>query len=109
MTDQRQSLAPGLLVLMLGVFLISRSVTKDDTGRTLIDRVLGKPGTTPAAAAAAVGGSGIVSDTTAPLPVHDLPHGAPGATVRRPLPRHQATPRATAGLAHGAAGAQVRR
>ncbi|MFL5910768.1 MAG: hypothetical protein ACJ768_09410 [Gaiellaceae bacterium] len=102
-------LAPGLLVLMLGVFLISRTITKDDTGRTLIDRALGKPGSTPAAAAAlAAGGAGIVSDTAAPLPVHDLPHGAPGRVVRRPLPRHRPSP-ATHDLPHGAPGATVRR
>jgi hypothetical protein len=36
-------LAPGLLLLLVGVFLLTRSVTKDATGRTLIDRILGNP------------------------------------------------------------------
>lgn len=39
------NLAPGLLLLVLGVFLVTRSVTKDDTGRTLIDRIIGNAGT----------------------------------------------------------------
>lgn len=39
------NLAPGLLLLLLGVFLVTRSVTKDATGRTLIDRILGNAGT----------------------------------------------------------------
>jgi hypothetical protein len=37
------TLGPGLLLLVLGIFLITRTVTQDATGRTLIDRVLGKP------------------------------------------------------------------
>jgi hypothetical protein len=37
------NLAPGLLLLLVGVFLVTRSVTKDATGRTLIDRILGNP------------------------------------------------------------------
>jgi transcription elongation factor len=95
------SLAPGLLVLMLGVFLISRTVTRDDTGRTLIDRILGHPGQSPAAQAAAARGFNPANATEAaiaagavagpPAPgagsqtpaVHDLPHGAPRAVVRR--------------------------
>jgi hypothetical protein len=39
------TLGPGLLLLLVGVFLVTRTVTKDATGRTLIDRVLGNPAT----------------------------------------------------------------
>jgi hypothetical protein len=35
----------GLILLLVGVFVIARSVTKDATGRTLIDRILGHPAT----------------------------------------------------------------
>lgn len=61
----KSSLPSGLLLALLGAFLISRTITRDSTGRTLIDRLLGKqalpPGDdpsvpqagTPAAAAAA--------------------------------------------------------
>lgn len=38
------SLATGLLLIMLGTFLISRTVNKDATGRTLPDRLLGNHG-----------------------------------------------------------------
>jgi hypothetical protein len=38
-------LAPGLLVMLVGIFLVTRTVTKDATGRTLPDRVLGKKAT----------------------------------------------------------------
>jgi hypothetical protein len=41
-------LAPGFLVLLLGTFVITRSVTKDATGRTLIDRILGQGKSEPA-------------------------------------------------------------
>jgi hypothetical protein len=39
--------SPGLLLAIVGIFVIARSVTKDDTGRTLIDRILGQPGAAP--------------------------------------------------------------
>jgi hypothetical protein len=32
----------GLLLTIIGIFLISRTVTHDDSGRTLIDHILGK-------------------------------------------------------------------
>jgi hypothetical protein len=48
----RSDLAPGLLLLMLGLFVILRSVSQDATGRTLIDRILGKRQTPTVAAAA---------------------------------------------------------
>jgi hypothetical protein len=31
----------GLVLLLLGVFLIARTVTHDSTGRNLVDRILG--------------------------------------------------------------------
>jgi hypothetical protein len=37
------TLGPGLLLLIIGIFLVTRTVTKDATGRTLIDRVLRHP------------------------------------------------------------------
>jgi len=32
--------AAGLLLILLGVFLVARTVTHDATGKTLVDRVL---------------------------------------------------------------------
>ena len=34
-------MAKGIVLLILGAFLIARTVTQDATGRTLIDRILG--------------------------------------------------------------------
>jgi hypothetical protein len=36
-------LAPGLLLLAVGVFIVLRTVNHDATHRTLADRVLGNP------------------------------------------------------------------
>jgi len=33
----------GLLLALIGVFLIARTVTQDASGRTLPDHILGKP------------------------------------------------------------------
>lgn len=33
-------MAAGLLLILLGVFLVARTVTHDATGKTLVDRVL---------------------------------------------------------------------
>jgi hypothetical protein len=52
----RSDLAPGLLLLMLGLFVILRSVNHDQTQRTLVDRILGKH-VTPTVPAGTTGGS----------------------------------------------------
>jgi hypothetical protein len=73
-------LSAGLLVMLVGVFLVTRSVTQDDTGRTLIDRILGKTGTTPAGAHAVglvdIGGGG--NFTSQPPITPGDPRNTPG-------------------------------
>jgi hypothetical protein len=46
-------LASGLLIALVGVFLVLRTITQDDSKRTLPDHLLGKKGGPPPAAAAA--------------------------------------------------------
>jgi hypothetical protein len=36
-------MAAGILLVLLGAFLVARTLTRDATGRTLIDRLLGAP------------------------------------------------------------------
>lgn len=50
----------GLLLTLLGAFLIMRTITQDHTGRTLVDRLLGRPAT--------AGGVAHTATQIAPLP-----------------------------------------
>jgi hypothetical protein len=62
-------LAPGILLLLVGIFLVTRTVTRDDTGRTLIDRALGnrKPGAGGSAALLGTGAADAGSSLAAAL------------------------------------------
>jgi hypothetical protein len=48
----------GLLLLLLGMFLVARTVTKDSTNRNLVDRILGVPPGTGKATHSATGSTG---------------------------------------------------
>jgi hypothetical protein len=100
------SIAAGAVMLLVGVLVILRTVTKDDTGANLVDRVLnlGGGGISTAEAqsrnaeaiAAAGGDPSKVTDPAAPKGVHGPISGAsfpPSSTRQRTKP-HRSTQKA---------------
>lgn len=61
----------GALLMLLGAFLISRTVWHDDTGRTLVDRIMGKKPAAKGSSTTSSSGSGLKWPTSPGNVLHD--------------------------------------